>query len=247
MIMQRALAVVAVTTAAASLAACEATQETSKRLSKNAKKLLNAEGLKVTKQNGQIKVSSTESLSDANGTAVVVNLKNSGATQLNVPIAIAVLGRKKKKLIDNSLAGLDASLISAAAVEKGTSFWVNNQLQTSSKPQSVNAKIGASTERPKGPLPKILLSKLSFKTDVSGIYYSGIITNKSKIVQKRLVVSCVSRVGGRLKAAGRAIVERLMPAPTPKPTPIRVYFIGNPTGGAMSCQAPPTTITGEAS
>ena len=88
----RLVVIVAAVIALASLAGCESTQETSQRLSLNAKKLLNEEGLKITKRNAQIKAVSVASIKDQYGTAVVVNLKNSGPTQLNVPIAIALIG-----------------------------------------------------------------------------------------------------------------------------------------------------------
>lgn len=245
MIFRSVLTAAALLVTANGLSACESTQDTSQRLSLNAKKLLNVEGLKVTKQNSQIKVASTATLHDQYGSAVVVNLVNSGKTQLNVPIAIALLGKKKKTIWDNSLAGLDISLISAAVVEPGRSFWVNNQIQSQELPSGSKAKVGISDTPLKAPLPKIVLSKEALNSDVSGAYLGGIITNNSKIPQKRLVISCISTSGSKIKAAGRAIIERLLPAPTKKPNLFRVYFIGNPKGGSLKCQAPPTTLTGE--
>lgn len=245
MIFRFALATAALLVAIGGISACESTQETSQRLSLKAKKLLNVEGLKVTKQNSQIKVVSTSTLHDQYGSAVVVNLVNRGKAQLKVPIAVALLGKKKAKIWDNSLPGLDVSLISAAAVVPGRSFWVNNQVQSQAVPRSAKAKVGISETPLKAPLPKIEISKQVLRSDSSGAYLAGVITNKSKIAQKRIVISCVSVGGGKARAAGRAIIERLMPAPTPKPTLFRVYFIGNPKGGKLNCEAPPTTLTGE--
>ena len=245
MIFRLAITAAALLAAIGGLSACESTQETSQRLSLNAKKLLNVEGLKVTKQNARIKVTSTTVLHDEYGSAVVVNLDNSGKTQLAVPIAVKLLGEKKKKIWDNSLAGLDTSLISTAVVEPGRSFWVNNQIQSQEIPRSATAKVGISDTPLKTALPKMAISKQALDSDVSGAYLSGVITNNSKIVQKRIVISCISSRGSRIKAAGRAIIERLQPAPTKKPNLFRVYFIGNPKGGSMKCIAPPTTLTGE--
>jgi hypothetical protein len=162
-----------------------------------------------------------------------------------VPIAIALIGKRKKNIWNNSTPGLDTSLISAGIVEKGNSFWINNQIDTNVTPRRVTAKVGVSSERPKGPMPVIKLSDQSFKDDSSGIYLSGEIKNKSKIVQKRLVISCISLSGNQLKAAGRGIIDVLQPAPTPKPVRFRVYLIGNPKGGKVQCLAPPTTLTGD--
>jgi len=245
MILRFALTAAALLVAIGGMSACESTQDTSQRLSLNAKKLLNVEGLKVTKQNSQIKVVSTAALHDQYGSAVVVNLVNRGKTQLNVPIAVALLGKGKKKIWDNSLPGLDTSLISAAAVEPGRSFWVNNQIQSQEVPRGAKAKVGISDTPLKTALPKIALSKEALNSDVSGAYLGGVITNNSKITQKRIVISCISTGGGTIKAAGRGIIERLQPAPTKKPNLFRVYFIGNPKGGSLKCIAPPTTLTGD--
>jgi len=245
MILRFALTAAALLVAIGGMSACESTQDTSQRLSLNAKKLLNVEGLKVTKQNSQIKVVSTAVLHDQYGSAIVVNLTNSGKTQLSVPIAVKLLGKKKKKIWDNSLAGLDTSLISAAAIEPGRSFWVNNQIQSQEVPRSATAKVGISDTPLKSALPKIVLSDEKLNSDVSGAYLGGVITNKSKIPQKRIVITCLSSSGSKIKAAGRAIIERLLPAPTKKPNLFRVYFIGNPKGGSLKCEAPPTTLTGD--
>ena len=245
MILRFALTAAALLVAIGGMSACESTQDTSQRLSLNAKKLLNVEGLKVTKQNSQIKVVSTAALHDQYGSAIVVNLVNRGKTQLNVPIAVRLLGKGKKKIWDNSLPGLDTSLISAAAIEPGRSFWVNNQIQSQEDPRGAKAKVGISDTPLKTALPKITLSKEALNSDSSGAYLGGVITNNSKIPQKRIVISCISTSGSTIKAAGRGIIERLLPAPTKKPNLFRVYFIGNPKGGSLKCIAPPTTLTGD--
>ena len=54
MIFRLAITAAALLATIGGLSACESTQETSQRLSLNAKKLLNVEGLKVTKQNARI-------------------------------------------------------------------------------------------------------------------------------------------------------------------------------------------------
>lgn len=232
--------------AAISLASCESTQQTSKRLSKNAEKLLNAEGLKVTRKNSSITVAGTAVLKDENGIAVVVDMKNRGRPQAGVPIAITVKGAGGKDLWSNTLPGLDRSLITASVVTRGADFWVNNQIQAAGKPKRAVARIGpADTSLPARP-PVIKLSKFKFKNDISGIYLAGEVKNTSQLPQKRLVISCVSREGGKVIAAGRAIIDRLAPAPTPKPVLFRVYFIGNPKGGQVQCISPPTTLRGEA-
>jgi len=227
------------------LAACETTQDTSKRLSKQGKALLKGKTLTIATANPDIKVTSSGVLQDQNGTAAVVELKNSGGSQADVPVLISVSGAKGQQLYTNSGPGLDPSLVQLAAVPKGQSeIWVNDQVTATGKPKSLKATIGLAKGRAPATLPLMTITKLAFGSDVSGVYARGIITNTSKVAQKRLVIACVSTSGPTLKAAGRAIVDNLPPAPTPKPVSFRVYFIGNPKGGKLSCSAPPTVFAG---
>jgi len=55
------------------------------------------------------------------------------------------------------------------------------------------------------------------------------------------VISCVARRGGRVVAAGRAIVDRLGAKGT-KPQLFRIFFIGNPKGAKLTLFAPPTVL-----
>ncbi len=182
-------------------------------------------------------------LHDANGVAAVVGLRNTGPAQASVPVAIDVRDAKGRSLYDNSVPGLDPSLTSLPAIARGArTFWVNNQIQTATAPRRVAAKVGATSAAVPGVLPKIEITKLAYGEDVSGVFARGTIANRSKIPQRRLVVACVAFRGLKVVAAGRAIVEKLQPAPTPKPVTFRVYFIGDPKGGRLSCVAPPTVL-----
>jgi len=240
---ERALIALVLAAAVAALPACETTQEKSARLSKSAGTLLAVNGLKITRENAGVKVESETVLHDPNGVAAVVGLRNTGPAQAAVPVAIDVRDAKGRSLYDNSVPGLDPSLTSLPAIARGArTFWVNNQIQTATAPRRVAAKVGVTKAPVPGALPKIDIAKLTYRKDVSGVYARGVIANRSKVPQRRLVVACISRRSGKVVAAGRAIVEKLQPAPTPKPVTFRVYFIGDPKGGALSCVAPPTVL-----
>ena len=241
-------AAVAAALASLSLAACETTQETSSRLAAGAKDVAKEHGLKIGRENRSIAVTGSSVLRDANGVAAVVLLRNSGPAQAGVPIAIALRDAKGRDLYRNDLAGLDGSLTTIAVVPaRGRTFWVNDQIQAAAAPRRATAKVGTARRAPSGPLPRMDLRRVAFEHDSDGVFARGIVENRSKLVQRRLVISCISRRGDRILAAGRAIVDRLPPAPTPKPASFRVYFIGNPKGGGLSCTAPPTVLPGGSS
>ncbi len=231
-------------TAALVLSACESTQDTSRRLSADGERLVDAKGVRVTTRNSDVRVLSETLLHDANGVAAVVRLRNAGRAQAKVPVVIAVKDGRNRPLYSNGVPGLDPSLTSVAAIARGQeTFWVNNQIQAARTPRHLTAVVGAAPGVAAA-LPQIVVGRPAFGTDTSGVFARARVTNRSQIPQKRLVVSCISRAQGRVVAAGRAIVEKLLPAPTPKPVTVRVYFIGNPKGGALSCTAPPTVLSG---
>ncbi len=246
MIARRIGCSLALALAAASLSACQTTQDTSAQLAKQAKSVAKESGVKITKQNSSIKVTGSAVLHDANGTAAVVLLRNAGGTaQLKVPIGIALSDAKGVKLYSNDLAGLDASLTSIAAVApRERTFWVNNQIQAPTAPHRASAKVGTAKATASATLPRMDLTRIMLEHDTDGMFARGIVTNRSKLPQVRLVIACISRRGDKVLAAGRAIIDRLAPAPTPKPISFRVYFIGNPKGGRLSCTAPPTVLAG---
>jgi hypothetical protein len=229
--------------AAMALSACESTQDTSARLSKRAKGLANQQGLRIGRENADVRVRATAVLRDANGIAAVVELQNTGPTQASLPVAIAVDDAKGKPIFRNDAAGLERTLVEMPLLRKGESaWWVNNQVIAAGTPAKVAARVGQARAQAPADTPAIEISNVHTGSDADGVFATGIVANRSKIVQKRLTIFCVARRGGRVVAAGRAIIERLPPAPTPKPTKFTVFFIGNPKGARLEFAAPPTVL-----
>jgi hypothetical protein len=234
--------------AALALAAmgCESTQDKSARRKAEGKGLLEEKGLSIARTNAGVRVLGTAVLHDQYGTAAVVELQNQTPRDMaDVPIAIDVRGADGKTLYRNNAGGLDKGLVSLPLLPHGKPvIWINNQVVAATAPKEVRVKVGA----PKGGTvpatpPQIVLSKVRSDRDTDGPFVSGVIENHSKILQSRLVVYCLARKGGRIVAAGRAVIDKLPPAPTKKPVRFTVYFIGNPTGGRLSFYAPPVELS----
>lgn len=241
------LAVLVAALAVLVLAACRTTQDTNRELAKGATGLTAAKGVRIARENRSISVTGATVLRDANGVAAVVLLRNRAGAQARVPVGLELRDGGGHSLYRNDLAGLDPSLTSVAAVPaRGRTFWVDDQIQVSSAPRRAGAKIGVARSVASA-LPRMQLTAVAFDHDTDGVFARGIVANRSKVVQRRLVIACISRRGSRIVAAGRAIVDVLPPAPTKKPTKFRVYFIGNPKGGALACTAPPTVLPGGSS
>jgi hypothetical protein len=234
------------------LGGCLGVETTPEKSAKKAKTAVNSiadqKGLSIGKRNAAIKVEDATIIQDANGVAAVVRVKNTGSTQVALPVAITVSDAKGKKLYANDTPGLDASLTSLPALAAGQEAdWVNNQILVAGKATKVAAQIGAAKGKATGALPKIVLSHIQAGHDEDGAYVKGTISNRSAIAQRRLVVSCVARDGATVLAAGRAVVDRLAPAAgTKKPTTFTVFFIGDPKQADLVCTAPPTVLSGGA-
>jgi hypothetical protein len=185
-------------------------------------------------------------LQDPNGVAAVVRVRNTGATQASLPVGITVTDAKGKKLYANDIPGLDASLTSLPVLAAGQETdWVNNQILVAGKASEVAAVVGAAKGKAPASLPKITLGDIAAGKDADGFYAKGTIKNESSVAQKRIVITCVARDGGKVVAAGRAVIDRLEPAAgLKKPTTFTVFFIGDPKQAKLDCAAPPTVLAG---
>ncbi len=237
------LLIAAAAVAAVPLTGCESTQDKSARLARKGGTLLHGEkGLVVSAQSRDVRVAETTVIQDENGTAVVVVLRNRSAQPVGaVPLAIDVQGGGGGSVYKNDTPGLDPSLVEATGLPAhGEVAWVDDQVTASGAAKRVAARVGVAKGSAPRALPQIALGTPQLQEgDVTGPEAVGLVTNRSQVEQKRLVVFCVARRGGKLVAAGRAIVNRLAPG---KHARYHVFFIGNPRGASLSAVAPPTVL-----
>lgn len=244
--MIRVAGLAAAAVAATTLSACESTQDRAAKVqAQGTRALANRHGLKISRTNRAVKVLGKTILHDANGTAAVVELVNRGPKpQAQVPVAIELGDAAGKKLFANDAPGLEPALVSVALLPRNKpTIWVHNQVIATQAPRRLRVRVGTAPHEaiPAKP-PHITLSGVHLDHDSSGAYATGTVTNRSKVLQKRLTIFCAATKGGQIVAAGRAVVEKLAPAPTPKPIHFTVYFIGNPAGGTLEFSVPPVKL-----
>lgn len=239
MILRRAAAAGLV---ALALGGCETTAEKSARLAREGRAKVRGErGLSITAVSPDVRVVSSAVLSDQNGTVATVTLQNTSTRALaNVPVAISVLDARGSVLFQNNAPGLEQSLTSVPLLAPHVQFtWVDDQVQASGRPASVTARVGRATPA-SAAVPRLTVGAVSLYDDVtSGLGARGTVVNHSTVSQQKLVVFGVARRGGRVVAAGRAILPKVDPG---KPVPFTVYFIGDPRGATLQLSAPPTTL-----
>ena len=132
-----------------SLAACESTQDKNAKLAKGGATPFKEKGLTVTRRSTAVNVASTAVLTDSNGTAAVVALKNrSKRAVAGVPVAIDVTDAGGHSVFKNDAPGLEPSLTTAALLRPGEELmWVDDQVQPAGTAKKVKASIGGPSTR----------------------------------------------------------------------------------------------------
>jgi hypothetical protein len=208
---------------------CESTQDKSAKIAAELGPVKQEKGLKITRQSKDIEVVSSTLLTDQNGSAVVVRLRNrSNEDLVGVPIAIDVLDAKGKSIYRNDIPGIEPALAAAPFVPAGgETEWVHDQILATGVPAKVEVRVGEGGEPFQGEQPQISVSDPKLEGDpYSGVLAGGNVENQSGEDLERLLLYAVATKGGKVVAAGRGAIEPFKAKP--KPFPYNVYFIGNP-------------------
>jgi hypothetical protein len=198
-------------------------------------------GVIVTHENLQVKILQTAVIHDENGVAAVVILRNESARPLReAPIAIRVSDAKGAVLYQNDSPGLDSTLVSVPVLKPhAETVWIDDQIQAAGVPAAVSARIGEAPAAT-GPLPAMSVNGVhTFEDPSNGVGVEGTVSNSSKIAQQKLVVYVVGRRGGRIVAAGRAVLAEVGAG---RKTAFQVFCVGNPQGAKLEASAPASTV-----
>ncbi len=239
--MRPALLIAGCACALMGLTACESTVDAARKISRQGIKAFQVHGLSVGRIDRRIRIVSTQILHDANGTAAVIVLRNTGSHPMtDAPIAIDVRDAAGHSVFANNQPGLENDLSHVPLLEPGKLVdWVNDQVLPAGTPVRVVARVGAGRSL-HSPPPRIEIGAVTLTDDpASGWEASGLISDSSSVVQRSLVLFATARLGGRIVAAGRGLVARLAAG---KPARFHIYFIGNPHGARISVTAPPSNL-----
>jgi len=221
---------------------CESTQSESGRLEGEGADLVKTEKVDIGAQNRKIEIVEKTVLTDVNGSAVVVVLRNKSTEGLSeAPISVNAKDAKGKSVYRNDTAGVETALIQVPIVKPDSEvYWVNDQVLATSPPKSVDVKVGEAKPLPPD-LPEIEISEPKLVEDpTSGIEATGTAVNKSDIEQSDLVLYAIARKNGKIVAAGRGQIAKLKVGG--KPETFHIFFIGNPTGADVTVIAPPVNL-----
>jgi hypothetical protein len=227
--------------AALTLAGCESNEERSAALAKHAHHLEPGRaGLSISRRSADVKVLGTTFITGSEGAAAVVVLRNTTAHTLrDVPIAITVEGPGSRTLYENNSPGLEAALTSLASLPgHGEATWVDDQVPASSGPATVRALVGEAPEA--GSVPRIEVQGVHASEESgTGPGAAGTVRNHSSVTQRSLVVYALALRGGRIVAAGRAVLAEVAAGAS---VPFQAFLLGAPTGAKLEASAPPSTF-----
>lgn len=217
------------------LAGCESSQSRSAELAAAASTLAApAAGSTVRTASREIDAEPTV-ITDANGTAVVVELRNRGSRDaFEVPVQITLRDEAGTELYTNTASGLQRSLTQAGRVDAGASvYWVNDQIPLTAAPAEHEVVAGDGA----GKDPGVRFSAGTPRLDrdpASGLAAVGRVRHDAATEQQRVLVTVIARRGDEIVAAGRAIVPRVKPGRDAKYT---AFFIGDPQGADLTASA----------
>jgi hypothetical protein len=220
---------------------CRSTQDKSAEIAAELGPVKQEKGLKIARESRDVRVVSATLLTDVNGSAVVVELRNDSNRDLvDVPILIDVLDARGRSAYRNDIPGIEPALASMPFIAAGEeAIWVHDQILAVGKPDSVKVKVGAGGEPYSGETPEVSVSEPKLEGDPnSGLAVSGEVVNRSGSDQDRVLLYAVARDGDRVVAAGRGAVEHLKAAG--RPLPYNVFFIGDPRGAQIDLTHYPT-------
>jgi len=240
--MRLLLSLAAIGLIAATLSACESTQDKAAKIQKinAAKEKIAALPLTVKRVDPRIKVVGTVLLHNKNAGAVVVTMRNTSNTAIaDIPIAVNLYSGSKQTAT-NTTPGNDHWLNHIPLVRAGqTVDWVEDQFDPEPIAKRATVRVGVGKSE-KSPLPDATIAGTKFFADpVSGTSLTGKVTNNSTVLQVRPVVYSVGRRGGQVVAAGRGVLEKLLPKGG-KPSGFSLFYVGaDPKGLQLTSFVPP--------
>jgi len=241
-LLRRALVVVGCGALAVTASACESTESESAKIAREgAPPAAGPSALKLGATNRGVRVSDATLLSSGGRTAVAVRLTaTSQRPQRNVPLLVDVTGNGGKVLYTNGTGGVEAALQRIALLRPHASeWWVDDQVLTSQTPSDVRVRVGTGTSPRASAAAPVLSTKATHVGEQSGLsVLSGELVNGSSKAQSKVPVFAVALRGGKVVAAGRAVVESLAGHPGAS-APFQIFLVGNSAGAELELTALP--------
>ena len=241
-VLKRALVVVGCGALAVTASACESTESESAKIAREGGPAAAApSALKLGAANHGVHATDVTLLSSGGRTAVAVKLTaTSSRAQSNVPLLVNVTGAGGKVLYTNGTGGVEAALQRIALLRPHESeWWVDDQVLISQAASTVKVRVGTGTSaRSSAAAPVLTVNKQRVGAQSGLSTLSGELVNGSSKAQDKVPVFAVALRGGKVVAAGRAVVGSL-PGHRGASAPFQIFLVGNPAGATFELTAEP--------
>jgi len=213
-VLKRALVVVGCGALTVTFAACESTESESAKIDREAAVAREHEpgALKLGAPNRSVHVSYATLLSSGGRGAVAVRLSSSSARpQANVPVLIEVKGKAGRVLYSNQPGGTDPKLQRISLLRPHASaWWVNDQVLVNQPSTGVTVRVGTGAKQSPASTSGSLAVRTTHVVGRPGAStVSGELVNEASRAQREVPVFAVALRGGKVVAAGRALVAKL--------------------------------------
>ena len=233
---------------APALAGCETTAEKSAGLEKQALREAAIQarlhplsrGLRIARASTHVRAVEVALVHGSEAVAAVVTVQNTSGRALDaIPVAIEARDAHGRSVYSNTAAGIALSLTRIPYLPAhGRLTWIDDQVQSTAA-VSLSARVGEGSPAP-AKAPAIVLGGVSaFQDPSNGAGAEGTVSNRSTVAQGELSVYALARRGGRVIAAGRAVLPSLAPGQSAR---FQAFLVGDPAGAAIQADAPPTTL-----
>jgi hypothetical protein len=228
--------------ALAGLTGCDTTQDKSARARLQAQRTLaGREAVRIATANPAVEIGSTELVRSGRRVAVAVRVRNRSGRPLNdLPIAVWLRAPHRRAVQLNRGAGLPYFRTHLPGIPAGGEItWVLPTSRAAAASSTAFVRVGTRLAR-RIETAASIPSLSAVTTGLRGATVTAKVTNTSDVPQYGLQLYAVAQRGGRLRAAGTALVEHIGPGHTKT---VHVPLVGRAGAGPITVEAPPTIFS----
>jgi hypothetical protein len=240
--LRRALVVSCCGLTGVALGACESTQQESEKIGREGKQLAaGPAALSLGATNRDVRTSDVTLLSGGGRTAVAVRLTSTSTrAQAGLPVLVTVTGSGGKLLYSNQAGGLESSLAHLALLSaRASAWWVDDQVLASQTATGVKVRVGTGARVPSAAPSSVAVRSVQLSEQGGIGVVNAIVVNGTAKEQAKMPVFAVALRGGRVVAAGRAVVAALAPRRGASAS-VQVFLVGSAVGAKLELGAVPT-------
>jgi hypothetical protein len=242
-VLKRALVVVGCGALAVTASACESTESESAKIAREGGAAEVTSTLKLGGANHDVRVSDVSLVSGGGRKAVAVKLtSNSSRAQQEVPLLVKVTGAGGKVVYSNAT-GAEVLLSHITLLRAHSSvWWVDDEVLTSVAASAAKVSVGTGKRaQPNARSAALSATATNVAAQAGTTTVSGVVANHTGKAQSSVPVFAVAVRGGKVVAAGRAVVASVSVHASAR-APFDVPLVGDATGAKIQLTALPGAV-----